>query len=230
MFRAKRNYPYADFDSVLQAREYKIGDNDVLQIRTSPNKGAAILEQSTSAGGMQGGGVGSGASIVVTTVDYDGTVKLPLLGRVYVRDLEIREAELLFEERLKQFFVDPFVRIEITNKRVILFPGAGGAARVVYLPFRNTNLLEALAMVGGLSSNARANRIKLIRGDLKNPQVFRIDLSRIEKMREADLILQGNDIIYIEPRNEILLNFMARVSPYLAVFNFGLLVYGLVPK
>jgi len=221
MFKTKKNYPFDDFSKLEISKEYKIGLNDILEIQISPNKGTSIID------GLEGGGGSSGKNII-TFVEFDGTIKLPILGRLPIKELTIRNAELLIEERLKLFYVDPYVIIKITNKRVIIFPGEGGSAKVLTLQNNNTNLLEVLAASGGISANGKANRIKLIRGDLNNPQVYLIDLSTIDGMKKADMTIQGNDIIYIEGRNDYVQNFLVRTGPYIGLFNFGLFIYSFV--
>lgn len=221
MFRTKRNYPFDDFSRISDAREYKIGLNDILEITIVPNKGAALIE-----GGTNDPSAGNSNSVlqnkaVNTVIEFDGTAKLPMLGRIQMKDLSVRDAELMMEERLKQFYVDPYVTIKIVNKRIVLFPGESGSARVINLQNQNTSLLEALALSGGVSANGKAHRIKLIRGDLKNPQVYLIDLSTIDGMKKANMTLQGNDIVYIEPRNDYVQNFVNRASPYLFIANLA---------
>ena len=61
----------------------------------------------------------------------------------------------------------------------------------------NTTLFEALAQAGGLNGG-KAYKIKIIRGDLRNPQIFLVDLSTIKGVVKSDFVLQANDIIYIE--------------------------------
>jgi polysaccharide export outer membrane protein len=225
MFRTKHNYPFDDLSKVPPTREYKIGINDNIDIQVNPNKGAMLLE------GTSGGNSGNSSSMVRTLtsiVEYDGTVKLPVLGRIQLKDLTQREAELLMEERYKEIFIDPYVKITITNKRVILFPGSAGSARVLNLMNQNTTLTEAIAMSGGVTGEAKANRIKLIRGNPENPEVYLIDLSTIEGMKKGNIVLQGNDIIYIEPRNDYVINFTNRVAPYFGALSLFILIYGLV--
>jgi polysaccharide export outer membrane protein len=114
--------------------------------------------------------------------------------------------------------------------RVYIFPGGtGGSARVLNLSHPNTTLFEAIAQVGGISSG-RANRIKLIRGDLRTPQIFLIDLSTLDGMKKADLYLQANDIIYIEPRNQVPTQIISVLTPYLALFSTLLLIYSIIKK
>jgi polysaccharide export outer membrane protein len=229
MFKTKKSYPFDDFSTISDSREYKIGLNDILEIQIVPNKGAALIEGVATDPASTGGTNTNNINRALTsTIEFDGTAKLPMLGRIQLKDLSIREAELMLEERLKQFYVDPYVTIKISNKRIILFPGESGSARVLNLQNQNTTLLEALALSGGVSTNGKANRIKLIRGDLKNPQVYLIDLSTIDGMKKANMTLQGNDVVYIEPRNDYVQNLFNRAGPYLAILNLGILYFTIV--
>lgn len=215
MFHSKRNYPFDDISKIPDTREYKITLNDELSISINSNKGASILEN-TEISSVKG---------VTATVDYDGTIKLPILGRIKLSDLTAREAELLMEDLLKVYYVDPYVTVKILSKRVILFSGAAGSAKVVPLPYQNMNLLEVLAISGGIPTTGKAHRIKLIRGDLKNPQIFLIDLSKIENLKKSDLIVQGDDIIYIDFRNDFAQNLLLRLAPYIGLLNLGVTAY-----
>jgi len=225
MFRTPRDFKYDDFNQISSIEQYKIGVNDIVEISLSTNKGAGELES-----------VASGDNGIVVrqklyvTVEFDGTVKIPIIGRIYLKDLSMREAELLMEEKYKLIFIDPFVVIKITNKRVVLFPGEGGSARVINLTNQNTSLLEALAMSGGISGNGKAHKVKLIRGDLKNPKVYLIDLSTIDGIKASDMILQGNDIVYIQPRDEYITNFSGRISGVLALVTTLFFFYTIIPK
>jgi polysaccharide export outer membrane protein len=219
MFKTKRNYPYNDLAKIPESREYKIMPNDIVNIVVTPNRGALLVEAGSS--------TAIGARNVSTTVEFDGSVKLPILGRIFLKDLSMREAELFLEEKFKEYYIDPYVQISILNKRVILFPGTNGAARVLTLTNQNTTLTEAIAMSGGIAITAKAHRVKLIRGNPANPEVYLIDLSTIEGMKAGNIVLQGNDIIYVEPINDYVVNFANRVSVYFASLSFLILLYNL---
>jgi polysaccharide export outer membrane protein len=87
------------------------------------------------------------------------------------------------------------------------------------------NLLEVLASAGGIPATGKAQRIKVIRGDLKNPQIFLIDLSRIENLKKSDLIVQGDDIIYVDFRNDYAQNLSNRIGPTIGLLNLGVTTY-----
>ena len=109
------------------------------------------------------------------------------------------------------------MQAEITNKRVTVFPGGSGKAQILPLVNNNMKLLEALGAVGGLTELAKARRIKLIRGDLKDPKVYLFDLSTIEGIKQTDFVLQANDIIYIEPRTEIVQKVIRDIAPIVSL-------------
>jgi polysaccharide export outer membrane protein len=215
MFQTKRNYTFDDASKIPDIREYKIAVNDELNISISPNKGANVFEN-TDVNVNRGVG---------TTVDYEGSIKLPIVGRIKISNLTVREAELLMEDLLKTYYVDPYVTIKVLSKRVVLFGGGAGAARVIPLPYQNMNLLEVLAISGGIPPSGKAHRIKIIRGDLKDPQIYLIDLSKIENLKKSDLIVQGDDIIYVDFRNDYAQNLLNRLAPTIGLINLGLTTY-----
>ena len=110
---------------------------------------------------------------------------------------EARWHFLSLQKHFKRFYKDPFVIDEFANKRVIVLGAPGG--QVIPLSFEDMNLLEVLALAGGLDNNAKGENIRVIRGDLDNPEVRIIDLSTIEGMMQADMRIYSGDIIYIEP-------------------------------
>ncbi|MEX0636757.1 MAG: hypothetical protein WD135_08310, partial [Ferruginibacter sp.] len=131
------------------------------------------------------------------------------------------------------FYNKPFVLLEVTNRRVIIFPGSEGAAKVVSLEYDNTTFMEGLAAAGGISKDGKAYKVKLIRGDLKKPDVYLIDLSTIEGVKQADLVLQANDIIYVETKLRIGRDVMNNILPYLTFITTTILFIELftrIPK
>ncbi len=214
MLKTGKDYQFAEFPP-SQPVEYKIAPNDLLTFQIFSNDGFKLIDITTITEGGGGGGYSQSGGGLQYKVEFDGTVKMPLLGHIALKGMTVREAEYFLEEKFASFYNKPFVLLEVTNRKVTIFPGSEGAAQVVPLLNENTTLLEALAQAGGIATSGKAYNIKLIRGDLKNPQIYLIDLSTIEGMKEADLILQANDIIYVEPAIRIVDDIIGRVLPYI---------------
>lgn len=224
MFKVPRNFNFDEMTEADRNREYRIGINDNLSIMMIPNSGNMIFENigGDLTGSVQGVNMMNlrNRSNYLVTVEFDGTIKLPTLGRIHVNNLSVRELELLLEENFRKYFIDPFVNVTANNRRVVIFTGTGGSARILNLVNPNTSLLEGLASAGGVPPNGKADRVIVIRDHgLASQKIFRVNLSKIDNLKDSDFMLQANDIIYVDTRNELVLNFLNRAMPYLMVIN-----------
>jgi polysaccharide export outer membrane protein len=217
------------FDQSTVISEYRIAPNDHLGVSIFANEGFKLIDitatpgsiTATPAGGMTQGGVRY-------VVDNDGYVKFPIIGRTKVKDLTIRQAEELLEREYAAYYQKPFVIVEVLNRRVMVFPGSGGAGTVVTLTNDNTTLIEALALAGGITETGKAYKVKLIRGDTRNPQIKLIDLSTVEGLRQGNVMLQANDIIYVEPVPRISQQILAQITPIVGILTSMLLIYDII--
>lgn len=204
-------FEYSDF-SEIQETQYRIAANDRIAVRLMTNDGAGMINISGGASGSVGG-----ATDLEIKIESDGFAKLPLFGRIYLEGLTIRQAEMLIEDKFSEFYNNPFVLLEVSNKRVMIFAGANTS--VVSLVNDNTTLFEVLAMSGGIPSQGKANKVKIVRGDLRNPSVYLVDLSTIQGIQSANLVMQANDIIYIETRGNYVSKVLSELAPYLAILS-----------
>lgn len=210
MLKAPKDYAYNPIPE-SKTIEFRIEVNDQLQIRLFSNDGFKIIDLSQSPQAV------ATANVFTYRVEHDGVVKLPILGRIPISGMTLREAEALLEEKYSAYYVKPFVLLSVQNRKVFLFPGADGAARSIPLSDENVTLVQALAYAGGITNNGKAYRIKLIRGDPKNPQVYLFDLSTIEGFKQSGIPLQSNDIIYVEPVSRYGKGLIAEIGPYLSI-------------
>lgn len=213
MLRADKDYEYAVKKDTIDY-EYEIQPHDMLDFRLYTNDGFKLVDLTTLNENIN---VNSSDLSLNYLVEPDGLVKLPLLGRVKVEGMTIKELQQYLEEKYAKYYIEPFVLARVVNRRVIVFSGDGGKGQVINLVNNNTTLLEGLAMAGGIGNNGKAKKIKLVRGNPQNPDIYLIDLSTIEGMKEADFILKANDIIYVEPQVSLTREFSTDVAPILSL-------------
>ena len=130
-------------------------------------------------------------------VRLDGSIFLPMVGDVSLVGFTIHEANLKLIELYSEYFVDPYVIANYTNKRITVLGAPGG--QIIPLENENLTIAEVLAMSGGLQDNGNASAMKLIRGN----EVFLIDFSTVEGYYASNQIVKAGDIIYIEPINRV---------------------------
>ncbi|WP_233635810.1 polysaccharide biosynthesis/export family protein [Hymenobacter setariae] len=241
-------------------RNYRIQPNDFLDIRVYTNKGERIIDpngelQLGSSGGQvpsltpritaspQGRAVpqisrtgtnGSGTGLELL-VQANGMVAVPIIGLTHLSGLTLHQADSTLQVLFTPYYRDTFIQTRVTNNRVIILGSPGGV--VVPLANDNMNLLEVLALAGGIDGNGgggagglyryggKTSNVRIIRGDLKNPQIEQIDLSTIAGMRRANLQMEPNDIVYIEPVRRPFLEGLTDAGP---VFSAAATLLGTV--
>ncbi|HKC68436.1 MAG TPA: polysaccharide biosynthesis/export family protein [Bacteroidia bacterium] len=229
MLKTPKDYVFDQISDTMSDEEYRISITDDISLRILSNEGFRLVDFSNGGGGGNGATGAAGGtnntSTIQTLVEHDGTIKVPLIGRVKVQGLTMREAEQLIETKFSEFYVGPYVILRVTNKRVSVFPGTGGSGKVVPITNLNTTVLEALAYAGGITDDGKAYRVKLVRNAKPKPKVYLIDLSTIDGLRGGNVVVQANDIIYVEPRPRFFNRAVNELAPYLSVFSSLILVY-----
>ncbi len=227
MLRTKRNY---QFDELPQVRDMqdRLQISDRLAIRVLSNDGFSLIDVV--------GGVGKTLrdATIEVEIDFEGNIKLPVIGRVNVLGLTHREAEDKLEKIFSDHIKEPFVMLNVTSNRVFVFPGMNitgfnmanglGTARVVELKNSNTTLFEVIAETGGVFG--KSWKIKLIREKYnEKPLVYLFDLSKIDGLKYASFIVQSGDIIYVDPVERPIPTIINEISPYLALISTTLSIY-----
>ena len=225
MLETNKNYKYAQNPDSSKASDYKISPNDILEFSMYSNDGFKLVDLTSLNSANMGYRFESNIQYLV---ESDGSSKLPVLGRIKLSGYTIKEAESLLEEKYAGFYVRPYVIMSVSNKRVIIFPGSAGDAKVIPLINNNTTLIEALALAGGIADDGKAKMVKLIRTKPdNNHDVYLIDLSKIEGIKQGSMVLQANDIIYVEPRRKYASRFIQEAAPIISILTsaFVLITY-----
>ena len=218
MLRTPRNYEFDEIESKLNELEYKIDVNDQLTFQLYTNNGFQLIDMFSQLGTggnqrqmlMQGGGVGfggagfggagSGGANSLYLVRIDSLIEFPIIGDINLVGKTIKEAEVYLEKIFSKFYVDPFIVLGVSTKRIFLFSGSsGGEANVLPLTYNNMTLFEVLATAGGISQSNSSKRIKIIRKTKEGIKIFNADLSTIEGISQGNMIMQSHDIVYITP-------------------------------
>lgn len=229
ILKSDRDFVFDSIPEEMSTIDYRISPNDVVEFRLFANEGFKLIDvaNSTQTGNNQLLNRQGGFTYVVET---DSMVNLPIVGRMKLAGMTLKEAEVMLEDKFSAFYNRPYVILNVSNRRVIVFPGSGGGAKVVSLRNNNTTLLEVIASAGGVADRGRSKSIRLIRGENDDRKVYNIDLSTMEGLKYIDIIVQANDVIYIEPAPELARELLKDATPVITLITSAITVWLVVNR
>lgn len=235
MFKTPKDGSFK-YDSVPMRpyEDYKISIDDKITFDLNTNGGKYLIEALTQTN-VEGSGRGSSFnnSIIYNReflVKSNGTVDIPVLGDLYIVGLSVQQCEDTLEFLFKDQYQDPYVQLRVTNRRCVVFSGNGNSASIVPLNNANTTLLEVLAATGGVSQRGNARLVKVMRKVKDKREIYLIDVSTIDGLKYADMVIQGNDYIYIEPRMRLIQGTIAEFAPISSLISSFAVIYTLIKK
>jgi polysaccharide biosynthesis/export protein len=201
----------------IQAAEenYVIQNNDFLTLLVYTNDGERIIDPDfrlMKDMPMQNA-AGSVRPVITYLINTEGNAKLPMVGPIKLQGLTLREAEQMLQKEYSKYYQSPFVVLEFHNKRVVVLGAPGG--QVIPLVNQNIRLVEVLALAKGIENNAKANNIRVLRGD----QVFLADFSTFESYAKSNMIMEPGDVVYVEPIRRPLVESVRDYGPVIAVLS-----------
>lgn len=131
-------------------------------------------------------------------VNEAGSILMPLLGELKVKDLTTNELTTTLKEQLKTYLKEPTVNVRILNFRVSVL---GDVKRPDVYTMRNerVSILEAMSMAGDLNITAKRKDVLLVREQGGQKQYVNIDLTSSKLFDSDYYYLKNNDVIYVNP-------------------------------
>lgn len=144
---------------------------------------------------------GTNQGISAYTVDSNGEIDFPVLGKIYVSGMKRDEiAECIKNELVKENLVkDPVVTVEFANLCVSVLGEVNNPGRFSIDRDRLT-VLDALSMAGDLTIYGNRNKVMVLRQEGDVQRVYGLDLTSGNHVYTSPAYyLQQNDVVYVEP-------------------------------
>ena len=170
--------------ALTEVRPYTVGPGDVLNVTLT-----GLSDQFSQ-------------TMLQLRVHDDGTVMLPMAGKVKVQGLDLKAVEeTLYEAHVPTFVRDMsvFVHLGGPETTTVLVVGAAGESGLVRLPRNERNVLYALSRAAGFGATGNGRvRVQPVRPD--RPE-FTYDLTDINDLRRALLAppLESGDMVVVQP-------------------------------
>ena len=141
------------------------------------------------------------------TLDPNGDVDFPMIGKIHLAGLTRSEAAATVKKKVmegkwatEQF--NPVVTIEFMNLGISIMGEVHNPGHFA-LNKDNLNILDALSMAGDLTIYGNRENVRVIRTEGDVQRTYNVNLTSAESTLNSPVyFLKQNDIIYVEP-NEV---------------------------
>jgi polysaccharide export outer membrane protein len=207
------NAPVSEPVQVMKMDKYKepiIQTDDIVAINVTTisslsdknpvsifNDGGTSYSITATIGGT-GGGAGGGLNNFAYRVDADGYIDYPVLGKIKMSNLTIRQAKELLALKLKDYVKDPVVEVRIINYKVTIL-GEVSHPGIIVAPNQKISIIDAIAAAGDIPITGRKDNVEIIRETEGNREIARVNLTSKNIFNSPYYYLKQNDIVYVEP-------------------------------
>lgn len=135
------------------------------------------------------------------TVDTEGNIDFPILGKVHVAGLTRSEiaAKIKGELEGQNLVKDPVVTVEFLNLTVSVLGEVQRPGRFSIDKDRVT-ILDAISMAGDLTIQGKRENVLVQRDVDGKTTLYRVDLTKGSELYASPVFyLQQNDVVYVEP-------------------------------
>lgn len=137
------------------------------------------------------------------TVDSDGNINFPVLGKVKVEGMTREQIADFLTRQLqeKELVKDPVVTVEYMNLCVSVLGEVNKPGRV-NIDRDNMTILHALSEAGDLTVYGKRENILVTRQEDGRQQVYAVNLCSAEQLYASPAFyLRQNDVVYVQPND-----------------------------
>lgn len=132
------------------------------------------------------------------TVDNNGEIDIPTLGKIKVSGMTTTELKNHIEKEVSKSVADPIVVVKLNSFRVnvlgeVRSPGAKQSLSEKY------SILDAIADAGDITLYGIKTNVMLIREENGKKEFHSIDLTDANLINSPYFYLKQNDVIYVQP-------------------------------
>jgi polysaccharide biosynthesis/export protein len=188
------------FDEAL-IDDYKLKPNDELyiQINSLDDPKANVFSASGTQPFMNISTIQPyGASLISYTVDKEGFLLLPVIGRIPVLDLTTAQVSEKITKFLTNILSQPMVTVKLVNRYVSVL---GEVLRPGHFSYSQDKLtiFDAIGLAGDITEYGNRNEVILTRNeDGKNIRIP-VNLTQSDILTSNYYYIRPNDMIYVKP-------------------------------
>ncbi|MBA4299557.1 polysaccharide export outer membrane protein [Algoriphagus alkaliphilus] len=231
--------PFAEVDYTYILQPFDIVQIDFASADPELVAGFTFLNSQQGPGariGIGGGGGGGSDPLYMSgySLDKDGMVEIPKLGKIKISGLSEEQAKVAVQQEINKFFKEEvFVRLRMAGIRYTTL-GEFNSVGVQIIYKNRATLFDALATAGETSLLGKKNKMFLIRQYDGGTKIHQINLNDRALLGSPWFFIQPNDILYLEPMKIRQIgtadNLTASLALFAGLFASTLLIFNLVSR
>ena len=185
-------------------QEYQLQMNDILDVKISSlNPEVNALFNASTIGTMQvaQATAQTGGDLFYITgysIDQEGNIDIPFVGKVDVLGLTLNEAHSAVDVMVSKLFTNYHLQVKLGGVRFSALGEFNRPGKHVVMQNQVT-IFEAIALGGDLSLVANRESIRLIRQHPNGTKIHSINLLDEGVVESPYYFIQPNDVLYAEP-------------------------------
>lgn len=221
--------------NVLANQQFRLRPED--KIRIVVNSRDEALEKLFNLRSVQTGG-GGGNHIVVYTLDNEGYIDFPVLGKIKASGKTRQELATIIKNRLvsEEYVTDAIVTVEYYNMCISVLGEVSHPGKIEITRDHYT-ILDAIADAGDLTINGLRENVTILRQEGDAQKTYTVNLCSEENVLNSPAYyLQQNDIIYVVPsdkkkrESQVLGNSVMTPAFWISLASFAMTITAFVLK
>ena len=133
-------------------------------------------------------------------VDKNGCIEFPVLGQLHVAGLTLEELKEMIAEKIKakNYLKEPIVMADFMNFQITMLGEVNNKGNFK-VENNEINLIQAIAMAGDLTTNAKREEILVIRTENGERKAYPVNMLSKDLYESPAFQLQQNDVVYAKP-------------------------------
>lgn len=132
------------------------------------------------------------------TISQEGVIDIPNVGKVFVLNQTLEEAEETILTKAEDYLINPFVVVKLANFEFTILGEINNPGK--YPVYKDgLTIYDAIAMAGDINDYGNLTKVKIIRSNKNKKQIYHLDLTNSDILTSNFYYLRNNDLIYIQP-------------------------------
>jgi polysaccharide biosynthesis/export protein len=180
---------------------YKLQAADILHVKISSldeNVTKMFNQDAILASSSVVGNTGGGLYLMGYSIDKEGFITLPVLGKLQVAGLTLEEAKQKVQKLAESYITDARAEVRLISFKISLIGEFNRPGQYNIFNDKAT-IFEAISLGGDISYNGNRRRVIIVRNYSNGTKTIKVNLTQRDILTSPQYFLQPNDIVYVEP-------------------------------